>query len=288
MAGRGKADYHVHYHLDRCSSDEMTLANIAATALEAGLEDICVVKHYTDRLPNGQAQWVYWKRIAGEQFEQFLADHEAFDPPEGLRVLRGVESELVSEDGTIAIPAADQRRIDAVVLSCHWLPELDCLTDEARSLRVQVNPYAESPERDHLAAVLNDIGPEAIVRGLARAYANACDANPTVRVLAHMADGLDTVRRYGVDVDGLGEERLVELMAPVVAAAVAGNVLWELTHAEVVCPAILTAANDAGVRFCATADAHQLTDGWAPLTRHDAAETNIDALGLTRGAIALV
>ncbi len=116
-------DYHVHCHLDGCSARDMTLAAIYESALEAGLREICVVKHYSHKMPNGDDTWLYWKRTKPEDFDRYLQEFEDTAQPAGLRVLSGVETELVDSDGGINIPPDAAARIDLVLVSNHWLPE---------------------------------------------------------------------------------------------------------------------------------------------------------------------
>ena len=52
-------------------------------------------------------------------------------------------------------------------------------------------------------------------------------------------------------------------------------------------PGILRRADEMGVRFIATADAHFLDGGWGPFTHHDGAEAVIDRLGLHRARVSL-
>ncbi len=87
MVEPGHVDYHVHYHVDKCAADDMTLPNIAAEAVRLGLEDVGVLKHYSEQLPNAQDQWRFWKRVDPGQFADYLTDIRAFGPPDGLRRL---------------------------------------------------------------------------------------------------------------------------------------------------------------------------------------------------------
>ena len=75
-------------------------------------------------------------------------------------------------------------------------------------------------------------------------------------------------------------------MEPLMRACVKNKVLWELTAHPVKRPSILKKANERGVRFSATADAHFLkADGWAHLRDHFKAREYISSLGLTNGTI---
>jgi len=127
MASHGKIDYHVHYFTDSCVADEMTLQNISAEAVRLGLEEICILKHYSKQLPNKQGMWVSWKRIVPKQFDAFLKDIRSFSSPNELRMLAGVETELLDYTGKINIPKCDIAKLDVVSLSVHWFPNLEFL-----------------------------------------------------------------------------------------------------------------------------------------------------------------
>ncbi len=288
MARPGRVDYHVHYHVDGCVSDEMTLENTAAEAVRLGLEEICVLKHYTDRLPNGGDRWVSWKRIIPEQFEAFLRDVRSFQPPAGLTIFAGTESEIQDDSGAIAIPHDDQDRLDAVLLSVHWLPEMRIIPAEARALWVDGFPAEDTDAGRQWAGIVGEIPPEAILANFAQCYVRAIEKNPRVRVLAHMFDGLGPLRDCSIDLASIGERRCIELMEPVMRACVEHRVLWELLATPVELPGVLHRANELGVLFCPAADAHQLDPaGWGPLCNHAKAEAYVDSLGLTKGVIEL-
>jgi histidinol phosphatase-like PHP family hydrolase len=278
-------DYHVHYFVDGCAGDEMTLAGIEAEALRLGLEEICVLKHYSREMPNGEATWAYWKRIIPEQFEDFLKDIRGYQRHAGLPMLCGVESEIVDDKGRINISGTDADRLDAVVLSVHWLPLMDAVSVDPSYI-----PFGQAKCSATVVsawfAELRRAGVEAIVENLVLAYVNAIAANPKVCVLGHMYDGLLPLRTYGVPVDDLPDAELVRLMEPLMHACVRGQVVWELKDEPVERPCILIRANELGVTFCATADAHNLAlDAWGNLAEHHRAEEYISSCGLQRGSI---
>ncbi len=281
-----KCDYHVHYHVDGCAHDEMTLPNIAAEAVRLGLDEVCVLKHYSRELPNGGDEWVHWKRVVPGQFDAFLTDIRAFQPISPIRMLAGVETEIIDDAGTLNTPAGQAAKLDALVLSVHWLPTMETITPDPALIPGNIagsDPETAYAWRNRVA----EIGPAEIVRNLALAYANAITRNPGPKVLGHMYDGLFPLRNYDVPVDDLSDDELCELMAPLMAACAETGALWELMPTRVKRPAILAHANALGVRFTATVDAHMLqTDGWANLRDHDQAETYLASLGLTRGRIA--
>jgi len=284
-----RADYHVHCHLDGCAAKDMTLAAIYAAAVAAGLREICVVKHYSHELPNGADAWVHWKRTPSEAFDAYLEEFRDTSRPAGLRVLSGVETELLSAAGDINIPAAQAARLDMVLVSNHWLPEAPGLSRAwlpllgAGRLPAHLPPAELGPWLE----ALQQTGPEPYVRAVCDGNANAVRRHPKVRVLAHLDDGLHVLRAFRVPVDELADDRLLEFAAPVMAACVAQGALWELcpylprrTH-------IVREANRRGVRFTATVDAHFLANpAWGySLAQHAAAEDTIHRLGLTRGGV---
>ncbi len=281
-----RTDYHVHCNFDYCAHSEMTLANVYAAAVAASLEEICVIKHYSATLPDGSDKWGYWKRTAAADLEAFLAAVAQTPPPPGLRVLTGVETELVSIEGEINIPRPQQAQIDAALLSMHWLPQMAIAgvpwwTGEHVPCALPAERTAAW--RQSVAAA----GAEAFISELARGYANAIETNPRVRVLSHMGDGMYSLRAYHVPVEEVPAARVAELMRPVMDACVRHEVLWELTPGNVALPEVLHEANGRGVHFTATVDAHFLfTDGWGhKLKDHDLAEEPIRRLGLHRGRL---
>ncbi len=288
MTSPGLRDYHVHYFLDGCAHEEMTLANIEREAARLGIEEVCVVKHYSHELPNGKDSWVFWKRINPDQYASFLKDIRAYQASSQIRMLAGVETEIVDDCGKVNIPAEEAARLDALILSVHWLPRMKILTADPAIIPGNI---AESPP-DIVADWRESIrkcGVEAILGNFVEAYVRAMEHNPRVLVLGHMIDGLWPLRNYEVPVDDLSNEKLNALMEPLMMACAEKQVLWELTSESVKCvkrPSVLKRANALGVRFSATADAHFLqTDGWANLRDHSKAEEYISSLGLAKSFI---
>ena len=280
-----KCDYHVHYHADGCAHDEMTLPNIATEAIRLGLDEVCVLKHYSRELPNGGDEWVHWKRVVPEQFDAFLADIRAFQPTSPVRMLAGVETEIVDDGGTLNIPADQAAKLDALVLSVHWLPKMETITADPALIPGNIAgsaPEAAAAWRQRVA----EIGPATIVRNLALAYTNAITRNDGPRVLGHMYDGLFPLRNYDVPVDDLSDDQLCDLMTPLMKACAETGTLWELMPDPVHRPGVLVHANTLGVRFTATVDTHMLQiDGWANLRDHDQAEDYLASLELTKGTL---
>ena len=280
MAMSGKVDYHIHYFVDGCASDEMTLANIAAEALKIGLEEICILKHYSQQVPNKEAKWVSWKRIIPKQFADFLTDIRSFHSPAGLHILAGVETELLNDQSKINIPQCDMDKLDAINLSVHWIPDLEFLHFDPALWPGElgkISPVAAERWRTQI----KKIGTEAILKNFVLAYVRAIKENPKVRSLAHMFDGLFPLRQYQIPVDDLGEKKILKLMEPLMQMCVENHILWELTPTPVECDFVLKRANEIGVHFSATVDAHSLQI----LRDHNKAETYIDSMALTKGTI---
>jgi histidinol phosphatase-like PHP family hydrolase len=279
-----EADYHVHYYLDHCGAPEMTAPNIAAEALRLGLEEICIVKHYTRSLPNGGRKWASWKRVGDENFDRFLDEVRSFQPPEGLTVFAGAETELLS-DGNINMPPYQAERLDAVLLSAHWLPPGRAPAPHPDVLpgRVDaVNPRAAAEWRQQVA----EAGPEIFLQDLVQSYVSAVERHPCIRVLAHMGDGLFPLREFEVPVDRLPQARIVEIMEPLMRTAARERVLWEMNPNPPKQEAVVKRADELGVRFCATADAHFIEiEGFALMHEHEDARRLVESLGLTRGRL---
>ena len=281
------ADYHVHYYLDQCASNDMTLPNIVAAAKQAGLQEITVLKHYSSQFPNGRAQYESWYRIIPGAYEHYLYDMVVFPSQQGLVVHNGVETELVNERGDINIEIEQQHRVDMVALSVHFMPYLDVL-----DLNSGNYPFVLSPNSDAYRASIGpwlhkvqQTGAENIIRGLVKAYCNAIRRYPKIRTLAHMADGLEPLRLHHIAVDQVPTDTLVRLMEPLMFCMRKHRVLWELHTAPIRQKDILYRANELGVRFCATADAHFITGGWANISDHRKADKIISDLSLNRGYV---
>lgn len=281
-------DYHVHCHLDGCAAKDMTLAAIYAEAVKAGLQEICVVKHYSHLLPNGGDVWVNWKRTTPEAFDQFLDEFKATPVPAGLRVLSGVETELLNQAGDINIPDSQAARLDLVLVSNHWLPDAPGLERVWQPL-LGAGIFPCAMKLEDLGPWLEEIqkrGAEPYARAVFEGNANAVRRHPQARVLAHLGDGgLHVLRAFRIPVDDLSDDRLLELAAPLIEACVATGALWELTPGVPRRTQLVREANRRGVRFTATVDAHFLVKpAWGhTLSQHQVAEETVSALNLTRG-----
>lgn len=277
MARTGKVDYHIHYYLDKCANGEMKLENIVPVAMSLHLEEIAIIKHYSDCLPNNKEKWVDWKRIDPEKFDLYLKEMKQFTVPKGIHILSGVETELLDESGKINISPEKAAKVDVILLSVHWMPELEIIH---KIFPVLINPY----DPVELAAieprwneVKNDIGCRQIINAYVTAYINALQNNEQIKVLAHMRYGCDLLERLGL----LGPNiDLVECFEPLFEVVAKRNVLWEI-NSPVKHKEILLQANKKGVKFVATKDSHSLS----VLKNRLLIEQYIDSLGLNKGVI---
>lgn len=281
-------DYHIHYYLDSCARSEMTFPNIEKKCLELGITEGTVVKHYSEAMPNGEADWICWHRVVPEKWQKYLDEYAAYKP-EKMIIHSGVETELCNEAGDINIPLEEQQKIDMVQLSVHYMINLDCLPmDLMLYPNLDFCPEHKNDEGRRLVEEWRQkaaaAGAENIICGLVNGYMNAIKRFPKVKSLAHMADGLKPLRTYLVDVDSVPIKRVIEIFEPLMRLMAEKGVVWELLN-EYANPEILKRANELGVGFTASADGHMLDNGWGPLSKHIDAENFIDKYGLRRGRI---
>ncbi|MCP4177704.1 MAG: hypothetical protein GY756_08050 [bacterium] len=280
-------DYHIHYYLDRCSNNEMTINNIEKEAVRLGLDEICIVKHYSKQLPNNKSTWVHWKKVFPEQFEYYLKDISSQKTYSSIRLLSGVETEIINDRGQINIPENDAKKLDMLLLSVHWLPDMNLL-----KLDPELIPgnFKSSPTDivKNWQRKVDTVGIKPIIENFVSAYVNAIINNNYPMILAHMHDGLQPLRQYKIQVDNLSDNELNYLMEPLMKICAEKHVLWELTEEEVKRPSILKRANDLKVKFTATVDAHCLhADGYTNLIDHYKAENYLNSLGLNKSKIEL-
>ncbi|MEG1742797.1 MAG: hypothetical protein RR246_01360 [Clostridia bacterium] len=258
---------------------------------ELGIDEITVLKHYSSKMPNGMQDWICWHRIYPRKWQQFLDEYSAFINKK-IKFHSGVETELCNEAGDINIPDAEQKKIDMCALSVHYMINLDCL-----DMDLMIYPilsfcpeYNNEKGQKLLENWKNKViaaGEENIVKGIANGYRNAILRHSKIKTLAHMSDGILQLRRYLVEVDKVGEKKCTEIFEPLMKTMAEKNVLWELTSDEIHFPLIIKRASELGVKFCATADGHQLENGWGPLKNHILAEQILDKYNLPRGEINL-
>lgn len=284
-----KTDYHVHCHLDGCAARDMTLSAIYEEAVKAGLREICVLKHYSHRLPNNGDEWVNWKRTKPEDFTRFLKEFETTPQPAGLRVLSGVETELLDADGSVNITPEAAAQIDLILLSNHWMPEGPGLSRAWQPLltRPVLPAQMEYGEMKPWIETISKTGAAPYVKAVCDGNAAAIAKNKKVRALAHLGDGFGILRAFRIPVDNLDDDTLLELATPVIDACLQYNALWELTPSVPRRTSIVREANRRGVGFTGTVDAHFLHNAaWGyTLAEHDVVEKTIADLGLRRGRL---
>ena len=280
-------DYHIHYYLDSCAGPDMTCENIGKEAGKLGLKEIGIVKHCSETLPGGK-DFVSWHLLREEDFQTFIREVRAFSETSSIPVYAGVESELVSEDGTIAVTGSHYEAIDHIMLSVHYMPLMECIGYQPLiHPRAQRNSIADdrslTAEYDKWRGAASRAGAAAIIEGLVRGYMNAIRRNKKICACSHMYDGLLPIRDYDVPCDDLPESDLIAIFEPLMRLMAQEGVLWELLPEKIVHPAILRRADESGVRFIAATDAHSITGGWGNLSDHWQAEDFLAGFGLHTG-----
>lgn len=274
-------DFHIHYHLDACGAEEMTMENIERVCIELGIDEAAVLKHYSATLPNGERDWAAWHVQGSEELDRFIAEYNAYKP-HSVVFHSGVETELLNDKGDINIPIDQQEKVDIVQLSIHFM-----ISTERLPLDFLLYPHKDfSPEfdtesgqkdwknwRDRVEAV----GAEYLIEATANGYMNAIKRFPKVKSLAHMGDGLAHLYTYGARVDDVSVAKRIEIFEPLMRLMAEKGVNWELTAGGMNKDAFKR-ARELGVNFTCTADGHQLYNGWGPLCRHIDAEKELDRL----------
>ncbi|WMJ22107.1 hypothetical protein RBG61_08845 [Paludicola sp. MB14-C6] len=287
----GNVDYHVHYFIDKCAQEEMTLSNIEKTAFQLGLKEICVLKHYCDHLPNGKDEFITWYRIKPNEFDYFVNDITTYQSKYDIRILSGVETELLDDKGTINIPKDKVDLIDFIALSCHWLLNMEVLPMDLfyypnASFYENEGERKEAQEAiNHWIAKVKKTDTATIIKSYVNAYVKAIEGNNKIKTLSHMYDGLFPLDLYHIPVDELSKTDLIDVMTPLFEICAEKKVLWELLSTPVKRPFILQAAKEHGVKFCASSDSHMIANGWGNLVDHYQSEAYIDSLELPKGII---
>jgi histidinol phosphatase-like PHP family hydrolase len=274
-------DYHIHLGVDECALPEMTFENIEEQAFQVGLKEICILKHYSLWLPNARANWVFWKRIKKEAFDDFITKIKLQKKSFRMKLFAGVETELVDCKGNINIPPEDAEKLDAIVLSVHWMPRLEILTPHPL-----LNPYQPDKTPPTLLEYWHEdvkkVGAKAILENFVKAYVVAIEQNSKLLVLGHMFDGMFPLRKYQIPVDEISDKTLCEIFTPLFKMCVERGVLWELSHSDSLPhPDLFAHANKLGVKFCATSDSHALEG----IRTHIKVEQLLDKYGLQRGRL---
>ncbi len=284
---RFQADYHIHHHLDSCAAAEMTLPNIDEAAHQMGFTEITVLAHGSSQLPFGKKDWGLWHQLNPQRFEAYMEEHRSFHSPHGLRILTGVETELIDQAGHVAVSEDVANRIDMVALSLHYLPELDIFSwmpDEYPSNR---RTEAQKAQFEVWRQEMSAIPTEDVLAAVVEAYCAAIRRNPRVRSLAHCDDISYTLEAYGFSYESISDERLTQLLEPLMRVAAEHQVLWEITG---ICPIrpLFQRARELGVRFTPTSDAHFIDRSWGPLTKWGEAADKLKAMGLEASPVVLI
>ncbi|HOP74292.1 MAG TPA: PHP domain-containing protein [Bacillota bacterium] len=107
---RAFADYHTHTKYSRVGG---TIKENALKAKEAGLEEVGIADH-------GPANWGHWGCTSLEDFDQIIAETRLVEAElDGIKVLAGVEANIVGYDGSLDIPGEIQRKLDKVLAGFH-------------------------------------------------------------------------------------------------------------------------------------------------------------------------
>lgn len=281
-----QADYHIHHHVDPCADAEMTLSNIEEAVHEMGLQEITVLTHCSTQLPGDAADWGWWHKLREDRFALYLSEVRSFSSKYGTRIYSGIETELVDDKGNIATTEDILHKVDMAALSLHYLPDIavfpwlpDDFPPSGHGAEFQ-NQYQEWQR------VISDIPPASILEALAKAHIKAIQKNPKIRTLAHLDDMSYTPGLYGIRFDSMKESLFTEILEPLMRAAAEQEVLWEITEACPIRP-MFRRAQELGVHFTPTSDAHFISGGWGPLSRRRGAVEKMESMGLTGSPVAI-
>lgn len=274
-------DFHIHYHLDSCGADEMTMQNIERACIDLGITEGTILKHYTESLPTGQKDWAAWHVQGIAELDRFLEEFNAYKP-EQIVFHSGVETELLNDKGDINCPIEDQEKVDMVQLSIHFMIDTERLPmDFYYHPDAFFSPEMKTPEGQKLwkewKERVADVGAEYLIEATANGYYNALKRFPKIKSLAHMGDGMGHLIRWGADVASVPTNRKIEILEPLMKLMAEKGTFWELTSGGMT-PEIFKRAHELGVTFTCTADGHQLFEGWSPLANHIKAENALKRL----------
>lgn len=274
-------DFHVHYHLDACGADEMTMPNIERACIDMGIDEATVLKHYSKSMPNGEKDWVCWHVQGTEELLKYLEEFHAYKPQQVV-FHSGVETELLNDRGDINIPVEDQEKVDMVQLSIHFmigtekLP-MDMTLYPNASFMPEFNTEAGQKIWRDWKDRVEAVGAEYLIEATVNGYMNAIKRFPKVKSLAHMGDGVAHLYTYGARVDSVPLSRRIEIFEPLMKLMAEKGTYWELTAGGMT-PELFKRAREMGVTFTCTADGHQLYEGWGPLANHIKAEEKLKEL----------
>jgi histidinol phosphatase-like PHP family hydrolase len=283
MVFPSETDYHIHCYLDECSHPDMTLPNIDYYSFLAGLNEIAVLKHFSESLPNGKDSWFMWKRIDFKDFITFLKEVRFYKSQYGIIFKAGVETELLDEEGNINIPKEYHSFLDFISLSTHFMIEYYDFHTPSDIFPMEMGSNKKVQVWTKKA---NAYGLINLIRGLVRGYIKAIQKNPKIKVLSDLHDGLFLFREYyQLNVDTVPMEEIVQEFIPLFKILVEKKILWEININRISNFEILDAANKMGVAFTAATDAHNLSDGKYNILNHNKIEQTIVANNLRRGKL---
>jgi putative hydrolase len=105
------ADYHTHTKYSLAKGG--TIYDNARAARQAGLETVGIADH-------GPANWGHFNLTNLTTFEQIMVETKAVEAAlPALKVLAGVEANIISYDGDLDIPHDLQRKLDQVLAGFH-------------------------------------------------------------------------------------------------------------------------------------------------------------------------
>lgn len=274
-------DFHIHYHLDSCGADEMTMPNIERACVELGIDEATVLKHYSASLPTGEKDWAAWHVQGTEELSRFLEEYHAYTPKKVI-FHSGIETELLNDKGDINCPVEDQEKVDMVQLSIHFMIDTERLP---MNFHYHPDPFFSPEMKTEQGQKLwkewkervADVGAEYLIEATVLGYMNALKRFPKVKSLAHMGDGMAHLLRWGADIKSVPVSRKIEILEPLMKLVAEKGTFWELTPGAMT-PEIFKRAHEIGVNFTCTADGHQLFEGWGPLVKHIEAENALKRL----------
>ncbi len=274
-------DFHIHYHLDSCGADEMTMENIEKACIDLGIDEATVIKHYSHSLPTGQKDWAAWHVQGAKELEIFLEEYKAYKPKQVI-FHSGIETELINDKGDINCPISDQEKVDMVQLSIHFMIDTEKLPLDffyhpdpywSPEMNTEMGQKAWKEWKERVA----DVGVDYLIEATVKGYMNAIKRYPMVKSLSHMGDGMAHIKTWGGDLDSVPMKRKVEILEPLMKLMAEKGTFWEVTPGGV-SPEIFKRAYELGVTFTCTCDGHQLYEGWGPLCDHIKAEEKLNEL----------
>lgn len=274
-------DFHIHYHLDECGADEMTMPNIEAACIDLGITEATVLKHYSADLPTGQKDWAAWHVQGTAELDKFLGEYHAYKPKQVI-FHSGIETELINDKGDINCPVFDQEKVDMVQLSIHFMIDTEKLPMDfyyhpnsfwSPEMKTEAGQKLWREWKERVAAV----GPEYLIEATVQGYMNAIQRYPMIKSLSHMGDGMAHLYTWGANIDSVPMSRKIEILEPLMKLMAEKGTFWELTPGGV-SQEIFKRAYELGVTFTCTCDGHQLYEGWGPLCEHIKAEETLQKL----------